>query len=190
MQHRTSSLCLVIVTILFGSVGTVSADPLQQAQTLVQPQQQVEAAEKRAADAPNIRVEVVLTDRVEVKAATEERQEAVANERLTFLLADRQLGRLRRHLPNNVDAFNRNFAVDVTPTVLGGRIRLALTVDYQTLLDTNAAASSGKRPPESLEFTQTATLLVESGKPTVVIDATGTPTNRRVTVQATATIVR
>jgi hypothetical protein len=150
----------------------------------------VDAAERRAAESSNVRVEVVLTDRIDAKTSTEERVEMVANERLTFLLADRHLGRLRRNLPGNNPAFNRNFEVDVTPTVFGSRIRLALTVNYQTVRDSAAGRTETQGIAETVQFVETATLFVESGKPTLVIDATGDPASRRVSVQATATIVK
>ena len=129
----------------------------------------------------NVRVEVLLTDKADGKT--------VAEERLTFLLADWEQGSLRRNLPGNEPAWSRNFEVDARPTIQGNRIKLALRVNYQAPRDP-APSPDKKLIPEMLEFVQSVTSLVEPGKPTIMMDAYGDPANRRVSVQATATILK
>jgi hypothetical protein len=63
-------------------------------------------------------------------------------------------------------------------------------VNYQTVSDSSAGRDETQRIQQTVQFVETATLFVEPGKPTIVIDATGDPASRRVSVQATATIVK
>jgi hypothetical protein len=168
---RSAFRLLSLALISFVTIGATASLHAQA------PQQQLDAVERRAVESANVRVEVVLTDKADTKIVSEER--------LIFLLADRQLGRLRRNLPGKMPFGDRNFEVDVTPTVLGHRVRLALTVNYQTR---GGSGSTGEQDETMVQFVETATSFVEPGKPTVIIEATGDPANRRVTVQATATI--
>jgi hypothetical protein len=63
---------------------------------------------------------------------------------------------------------------------------LNLTVNYQAAEGPGSSKDGG----DTVQFVETTTSVLESGKPTTVIETTGDPSNRRVTVQATATILR
>jgi hypothetical protein len=126
----------------------------------------------------NIRVEVLLADKVEGKT--------IAEERLTMLLANETEGRLRRDLPDKLPSANRALQVDLRANLAGDRVKLFLTLQYNAPLSPEA----GGAQVESIGFVQMASSFLDPGKPTVMIDAVGGPGNRRVTVQATATIVR
>lgn len=170
-MHETITIRLLALTAAFSmcAPGAVRAQTAQAAQV------KIEAARPQAA---NIRIEVLLTDKAEGKIVTEER--------LTMLLADLAEGRLRRSLPARVEHANRELQVDLKANVVGDRIRLALTLQYNAPLSPNASGNEA----DSIGFIQMATSFLEPGKPTVMIDASGGPGNRRVAVQATATIVR
>ena len=126
----------------------------------------------------NLRIEVLLTDKADAKT--------IAEERLTILLANETEGRVRRDLPDKVPSSNRALQVDMRASVAGDRIKLFLTLQY------NAPLSADKTgvDSESIGFVQMASSFLDPGKPTVMIDAVGGPGNRRVTVQATATVIR
>lgn len=185
MTHHTHRLCALVVAAAL-SVGvagwadaqTTEEESLRRAMDQLK---KLEAAQPRP-QSTNVRVEVLLTDKADGKT--------VAEERLTFLLADRASGSLRRSLPGKNSAWNRNFEVDAAPTIVGPRIKLGLTVNYQAPRNSAPQAEDSKEPPEMVQFVELVTSLVESGKPTVVIEAYGDPANRRVSVQATATILK
>jgi hypothetical protein len=142
-----------------------------------QPAPAAAPASPRAAQAANIQVALLLTDKVDNKT--------VAEEPVHFLLADRQLGRLRRHLPANASFANKNFEVDVTPEIVGARVRIAMTVSY------NAGNPDDARDAtHATQFVETVSTFLDSGKPTTIVETAGDTANRRVTLQVTATIVK
>jgi hypothetical protein len=168
MRRQTSITGLLALTAAL-SVCAMDSAGAQVAQT------KVEAARPQAV---NVRIEVLLTDKADGKT--------IAEERLTLLLANETEGRVRRDLPDKVPSANRELQVDLKANVAGDRIKLFLTLQYNAPL----SADKPNVDNESIGFVQMASSFLEPGKPTVMIDAGGGPGNRRVTVQATATIVR
>jgi len=76
--------------------------------------------------------------------------------------------------------------LDVRPDILGNsQIRLTCTIQYQ---------SSQQRPDQAhrinTDIKQNLVLNLESGRPLVISDATDPITDRRVTVEVTATILK
>jgi hypothetical protein len=126
------------------------------------------------AQAANIQMAIVLTDQIDGKTVVEEP--------VNFLLADRQLGRLRRRLPSNVD---KNFEVDVTPEIVGSRVKIAMTVSYNA-----QSATDARDQTHTTLFVETLTAFLDPGKPTTIVETNGDIATRRVTLKATATILK
>lgn len=121
----------------------------------------------------NIRIELVLSDTVEGKT--------IANEIFTSLLADGQVGKMRRFNSDNTRAFE----VDVRPLMVGSRVQLTLTMNYR------APGGPTGEDKSLLSFTQNIASFLENGKPLTVIESKGDPvSSRRIAVQATATIMK
>ena len=181
MAHRTRRFhVLTLASVLaFGAGGSVHAQATQDDKPAPRAMTKIEAAKP---EPTNIRVEVLLTDKADGKT--------VAEERLTLLLSDWQEGSLRRNLPGMMPGWNRNFEVDVRPMITGNRIQLRVKVNYQGPRDSAPPSQDTKAIPETVQFIESATALVDSGKPVMLIDAHGDPANRRVSVQATATILK
>ena len=79
-------------------------------------------------------------------------------------------------IPLNLDAY---------PTILStGKIRLQCSVQYQS----SQSREPGNRP--STDIKQNFVVILESGKPLVVTQATDPITDRKVTVEVTATILK
>ena len=130
-----------------------------------------------SAQAANIQLAILLTDKIDGKT--------VAEEPVHFLLADRQLGRLRRHLPANAAFANKNFEVDVTPEIVGSRVRISMTVNY------NAGSPDDTRDStHTTQFVETVTSYLDVGKPATIVETSGDTANRHVTLQVTATILK
>jgi hypothetical protein len=180
--HRRYALAFAAALVV-GGVGSADAQTTETeaVRRAMDQLKKVEAAQRRP-QSTNVRVEVLLTDKADGKTVSEER--------LTLLLTDWQEGSLRRNLPGMMPGWNRNFEVDARPVIVGNRIELRLRVNYQGPRDAAPQTENTKAIPEMVEFTESTTALVESGKPTTLIDAYGDPPNRRVSVQATATIVK
>jgi hypothetical protein len=130
-----------------------------------------------SAQAANIQLAIVLTDKIDGKT--------VAEEPVRLLLADRQLGRLRRHLPANASFANKNFEVDVTPEIVGSRVRISMTVNYNA-----GSADDTRDQTHTTQFVETVTTYLDVGKPTTIVETPGDTANRRVTLQVTATIIK
>lgn len=131
-------------------------------------------APRPPAQAANIQLAILLTDQLDGKTVVEEP--------VHILLADRQLGRLRRRLPSNID---RTFEVDATPEIVGSRVRVAMTVSYNSQSSTET-----HDPNHTTQFVETLTVFLDPGKPTTVVETHGDTANRRVTLQVTATIIK
>jgi hypothetical protein len=126
------------------------------------------------AQAANIQLAIVVTDKIDGKT--------VAEEPVHLLLADRMPGRLRRRLQTNV---GKSFEVDVTPEIVGSRVKIVMTVNY------NAGSPDETRDQTHLtQFVETVTTYLDVGKPTTIVEIPGDTANRRVTLQVTATILK
>jgi hypothetical protein len=127
-----------------------------------------------SAQAANIQLAIVLTDKIEGKT--------VAEEPVRLLLADRMLGRLRRRLLSNAD---RSFEVDVTPEIVGSRVKISMTVNY------NAGNPDDARDQtHTTQFVETVSTYLDLGKPTTIVEIPGDSANRHVTLLVTATILK
>ena len=83
-----------------------------------------------------------------------------------------------RNVPLNLDA---------NPTILAnGKIRLNCSIQYNAAL----AAPNDRDPRVGTDIKQNLVLILESGKSLVVSQATDPISDRRVTVEVTATILR
>lgn len=140
-----------------------------------------EPAPVRRGQPVNIRIELLLTDSVEGKV--------IAEERFNTLLADRQLGRVRRQDVMSLGTIklnNQRFEVDVLPEIVGDRLMLVVTLTYSA-----PAGPTGTDETAGVTFVENVSAFFDSGKPLTIIEAKGDPVgNRRVVVQATATILK
>jgi hypothetical protein len=74
--------------------------------------------------------------------------------------------------------------VDASPTILpNGKIRTRVTMQY-------AAGQTPSEPRVKTDVRQTLVLILENGKPLVISEASDPVTDRRVTVEVTATILK
>ena len=91
-------------------------------------------------------------------------------------------GAFARAVPLNLDAF---------PTILaGGKIRLTCSIQYNAAPASPTVSSNDPRAGSGTDIKQNLVLILESGKALVVSQATDPISDRRVTVEVTATILR
>jgi hypothetical protein len=159
-----------------------------------QPRPSPKAADK-AAPAPNPKPEKppstpLVNVRVDVKIIDERSGQPATTKAVSVTVADRQNGWFRssaearggneppgfRQVPLNVDA---------SPFIEGSRIRLGLGVEYNSI-DSSAEA---KQYPK-LEIKQRLSLVLEDGKTMRVAQSADPLSDRRVSLEVTATIVR
>jgi hypothetical protein len=115
----------------------------------------------------NVRLDISITDQTGPGA--------VQPKVLTLLLADRSLSQVRSSFED------RAIKVDARPTIMDGRIRLTLTMESQR---------STANGPATLVWNQGFTVLVENAKPLVVVENSDVATNRKLTIEVKATILK
>jgi hypothetical protein len=122
----------------------------------------------------NIRVELTITDQT---GTAEGLKKSV-----TMLAADRARASVRN------DAGNRGFInADASPQLLpSGGIRMTLGLEYMPTV----AGPGGEGQQTLSRLNEHMTVVLESGKPLVISQAADPTSDRKVTVQITATVVK
>jgi len=130
----------------------------------------------------NIRVDVTVTDQVSGKPQV--------SRTLSVTAADGQNASVRSNLvvPAGNGVIPTGFSLDAMPRIAeGARIRLELVLDYNST-DATGTESGGPRSPSSIRVRQE--VILENGKPLVIAQPVDAMTDRKVTVEAKATILK
>jgi hypothetical protein len=129
----------------------------------------------------NVQVEVVITDQTGTLPA--------GKKTVSLLAADQTMGRVRASADANKANLGRvasNLNVDAWPTILDGdKILLQLTLEYRPLLESQVADS---QHPTNLN--ESLTIILTNGKPLTISQAADPITDRRMTVEVKATILK
>jgi hypothetical protein len=134
----------------------------------------------------NVRLELVITDQTGVGQPLKKA--------VTMLVADRGTGRVRSggqvYRPGTEEAPGSQY-VPVTLnadaallSLRGDRVRLRITVEYQP------AGIGGLAANRISELNQTVEVILVSGKSTMIVESADPISDRKVSLSATATIVR
>ena len=130
----------------------------------------------------NIRIELTITDQAV-------HGEPAAKRTVSMIVADRKLGSVRSQGPvltagrSAIATLN----IDATPTIVkDGQLRLDIGLEYVPKPVTENAASGEGRG----SLNERLSLLVESGKPLVISQASDPTSDRKITVELTATILK
>ena len=102
---------------------------------------------------------------------------------MTVLVAENRGGKIR-----STGLHQGVINIDAMPSMAGDRILLHLTIEYMPDL-----TAQGQPPQNSSRIgmlTQSLSVLIENGKPTVVTQSADPTSARRVTVEVTATIIK
>ena len=130
----------------------------------------------------NIRIDVRITD--------ERGGQPAMTKTVSFTVADRRSGFIRSSAEAPFGSKTENLRsipmnVDATPVIEGSRIRLDLGLEYN-FVDTSGEA---KQYPK-IEIRDRLPLVLEDGKPLRVAQSADPLSDRRVSVEVTATILR
>jgi hypothetical protein len=131
--------------------------------------------------------------RVDVKIIDERAGQPATTKVVSMTVADRQNGWFRSNAeepgrpPDPIPPAFRQVPlnVDASPFVDGSRIRLTLGLEYNSI-DLSAQA----KPYPKLEIKQRLNLVLEDGKPMRVAQSADPVSDRRVSLEVTATILR
>jgi hypothetical protein len=133
----------------------------------------------------NVRIDLTLTDQSGARPAVKKT--------ITLTLADGERGAVRSRpqavvsvmtgAPKNLQTLPLN--LDARPTLLGNRIKLMLTIEYSSI---DQAAGADMTPRADVNFS--GHVLLDSGRPLVVAEAADPVSDRRVTVEVKATLLK
>jgi hypothetical protein len=109
---------------------------------------------------------------------------------ISMLLAERGSGRVRSQGSVRMAGTNHSYGVQLNADaemrrIEGERIRAIITVEYAPAPTAGAAEA---QPGSALN--QTVDVVLTNGKPTVIVQSADPLTDRKVTLEATATIIR
>jgi hypothetical protein len=175
------SVALVTLTLLSGS-AYAQAQPQKPAP----PKPEAKAAESKPTPPQpegqpvNIKIELTITDQGGPGEA--------AKRTVTMIVADRKVGSIRSQgqvLVNNRFVVTLN--VDATPVILKeGAIRLDLGIEYAPKPSSENAASGEGRA----QLNERLSLIVTPGKPMIISQASDPTSDRKISVELTATVMK
>jgi len=126
----------------------------------------------------NIRLDVSVTDQTSTGAAQPKT--------LMVILADKAMGQTRAAYED------RSISVDARPTIADGLIRVSVTVRSQEPQKSNFPGPDqmAKAPDPILNWTNSFSLLLQSGKPMIAMETSDAVTKRKMSIEVKATIMK
>jgi hypothetical protein len=139
------------------------------------------AAPRNKGQLVNLRLEFTVTDQIGTAPPVKKT--------ITMNVADGESGRIR----TNADVFRKNsnptvvpLSVDAAPEIEGTKIRLRASLEYQLLSD----AAGPDLPAGKTSITQSVTTILNDGVSTILSQSADPLTERKVTLEVKATIIR
>ena len=138
----------------------------------------------------NVKVEFTIADQIGVKPPTKKT--------MTLIVADRESGRIRTTTQyaqprgNSFTMGRAPLSVDVMPTIDGGKIRLEFTLEYD-LNSEKSEKDSGlpaDAPGPSTNVSERLSAILDSGVPLIIAQSSDALTDRKLTIEVKATIVK
>jgi hypothetical protein len=131
----------------------------------------------------NVKVEFTITDQVGAKPPVKKT--------MTMVVADRESSRIRTNADyyvktgNEMNRRQAPLSVDVNPTVEGTKIRLDFSIEY-----TVDGESPEGAPPSKTNVSERLAAVLESGVPMTVAQSSDAVSDRKVTIEIKATILK
>ena len=139
------------------------------------------AAPRNKGQLVNLRLEFTVTDQIGTAPPVKKT--------ITMNVADGESGRIR----TNADVFRKNsnptvvpLSVDAAPEIEGTKIRLRASLEYQLLSD----AAGPDLPAGKTSITQSVTTILNDGVSTILSQSADPLTDRKVTLEVKATIIK
>lgn len=128
----------------------------------------------------NLRLEFTVTDQIGTAAPVKKT--------VMMNVADGESGRIRTNaeVPRNKAWTTVPLSVDAFPTIEGAKIRLRASLEYQLLSE----APGPDLPAGKTSMTQSVTALLNDGASTILCQSADPLTDRKVTLEVKATIIR
>lgn len=139
----------------------------------------------------NVRLELAITDKTG--------EGEPVRKTVTLLVAEKGQGRVRSSgtVFREATATDRRSAFEVTLNadafiheIAGDRIFTGITVEYAPSAEGSGAGNAGAREQRGSTLNQSVSVVLTNGKPTVIVESSDPLSDRKVTLEATATIQR
>jgi len=135
----------------------------------------------------NVKIEFTITDQIGTKPPTKKT--------MTLTVADRENGRIRTNTDyaqsrgNGYLMTQAPLSVDVYPAIEGGKIRLEFSLEYNLYAekDGNLPADA---PGAKTNVSERLSAILDSGVPLVIAQSSDALTDRKLTIEVKATIVK
>ena len=135
----------------------------------------------------NVKIEFTITDQIGTKPPTKKT--------MTLTVADRENGRIRTNTDyaqsrgNGYLMTKAPLSVDVYPAIEGGKIRLEFSLEYNLYAekDDNLPADA---PGAKTNVSERLSAILDSGVPLVIAQSSDALTDRKLTIEVKATIVK
>jgi len=136
----------------------------------------------------NVKVEFTITDQTGAKPPTKKT--------MTLIVADRENGRIRTNTRYAQTRGTGGFtmaqaplSVDVMPQIDGGKIRLEFSLEYDLNADKDAGLPADA-PGPSTNVSERLSAILDSGVPLIIAQSSDALTDRKLTIEVKATIVK
>jgi hypothetical protein len=184
LTRRAPALRFLFPVALTASLAPLPAAARQLATT---GQEKTAQASAPPPQAVTVRIDLTVSDQVGTQAP--------AKKTITVIAADgeRALVRSTNRTLVTTGTFRSSptaqFSVDAAPTLVQDKIRLQLTINYD-LPDVAGAGQTDGDPAWSTNLQESLGVILEPGKPLIVSQSADPRTDRKVTVEVKATILR
>jgi hypothetical protein len=172
-MRTTLALALLLIAAVFSGALSAQKGAPEQASGNATSRQ---PAEERQAPTTNVRIELTVTDAVGGSPPVKKT--------VSMVVADGRPGRIRAQgAQHPSDPTQPQLSVDATPTLVGARVRLQISIEYLPPLQ-------GAEARHFARVTEFATVLLDSAKPMMITESADPSADRKVTVEVTATILK
>jgi len=138
----------------------------------------------------NVKVEFTITDQTGSKPPTKKT--------MTLIVADRENGRIRTNTryaqtrgTTSYTMGQAPLSVDVMPQIDGGKIRLEFSLEYDLSAEKDKDAGlPADAPGPSTNVSERLSAILDSGVPLVIAQSSDAMTDRKLTIEVKATIVK
>lgn len=136
----------------------------------------------------NVKIEFTITDQIGTKPPTKKT--------MTLTVADRENGRIRTTTDYPVTRTDGGFSylsaplsVDVMPAIDGGKVRLEFSLEYSLAGERDPALPAGAQGQKT-NVSERLSAILDSGVPLVIAQSSDALTDRKLTIEVKATIVK
>jgi hypothetical protein len=150
-----------------------------------------QAGAKIAAPAPPSKPGQLVNMKIDFTITDQSRERSAAKRTVSLIIADGENGQVRSEPDSIQGAGNYQLNVDAHPTLVGNRIRLGFSLQYSAPIEGEDEKPTGRAGMvRRTNVRQSLSLILDDGKPLVVAQSAEPNTDRTVTLEVKASILK